>query len=52
MIRYHTKVVCRLIIVQEDQGNVSTTLSFMESSCFPVFISYIFQNVLLQQATI
>ena len=48
----HTKVVWRLIIVQGDQGNVSATLSFMESSYFPVFISYIYQIVLLQQATI
>ena len=52
MIRYYTKVVWRIIIVQGDQGKVSITLSFMESSYFPVFISYIFENVLLQQATI
>ena len=42
----------RSIIIQGDQGNVSATLRFMESSYFPVFISYIYQIVLLQQATI
>ena len=31
---------------------MSTTLSFMKSSYFPVSISYIYQIVLLQQATI
>ena len=49
MIWYYTKVVWRLIIVQGDQENVSATLSFMESSYFPVFISYIYQIVLLKQ---
>ena len=50
MIWYYTKVVLRLIIVQGDQGNVSATLSFKESSYFPAFISHIYQIVLLQQA--
>ena len=45
-------MVWRLTTVQGDQGNVSTTLSFMESSYFPEFISYIYRIVLLQQATV